>query len=135
MTRVVTLVPVHNQDNFCVDQRRLYITGMSVGAMMGLQIATTHASIIAGAVLAAPGVRMCGVHCAFVFCLLVCLFVCLFACLLVQVSLFTRRLLELAKNVDHLTRIFLLAEVLFVVTTMCVRVWASTKCGSPDGLN
>eukprot|EP00035_Acanthoeca_spectabilis_P011297 m.198735 g.198735 ORF g.198735 m.198735 type:complete len:412 (+) comp15300_c0_seq3:119-1354(+) len=42
--------------NFCTDTRRLYVTGMSVGAMMGLMTAMTFADKLAGAVLAAPGV-------------------------------------------------------------------------------
>eukprot|EP00037_Helgoeca_nana_P025556 m.282250 g.282250 ORF g.282250 m.282250 type:complete len:366 (-) comp26984_c1_seq4:2657-3754(-) len=43
-------------NNFCTDTRRLYVTGMSVGAMMGVKIATLFADVLAGAVLAAPGV-------------------------------------------------------------------------------
>jgi len=50
-----TLMNEINSD-LCIDKRRLYVTGMSVGAMMGLHIAMTFADVLAGAALAAPGV-------------------------------------------------------------------------------
>jgi len=39
----------------CVDERRQYVTGMSVGAMLALEIAAKYANILAGAVPAAAG--------------------------------------------------------------------------------
>eukprot|EP00040_Diaphanoeca_grandis_P010780 m.55239 g.55239 ORF g.55239 m.55239 type:complete len:412 (-) comp22036_c0_seq2:19-1254(-) len=40
---------------FCVDTRRMYVTGMSVGGMMALEIASKYANILAGAVPVASG--------------------------------------------------------------------------------
>jgi hypothetical protein len=44
------------QSKICVDDRRIYVTGMSVGAMLALEISIKYAHLLAGAVPAAAGV-------------------------------------------------------------------------------